>query len=127
MITPILVSQFLWSLGQNVESAVYGHLGTQNLAAYTLTCPIQSLIVGRSADFPRQAGVLIGKRLGRKEYDAAYGDAKKIMTTGLAGRGGGFITAGRAGRAVRGAVPRGRRSPHPGPHAAGGVCDVCAH
>ena len=46
MITPILVSQFLWSLGQNVESAVYGHLGTQNLAAYTLTCPIQSLIVG---------------------------------------------------------------------------------
>ena len=34
MITPILVSQFLWSLGQNVESAVYGHLGMQNLAAY---------------------------------------------------------------------------------------------
>ena len=39
MITPILVSQFLWSLGQNVESAVYGHLGTQNLAAYTLSLP----------------------------------------------------------------------------------------
>ena len=31
------------------------------------------------------AGVLIGKRLGRKEYDAAYGDAKKIMVTGLVG------------------------------------------
>ena len=25
---PILISEFLWSLGQNVESAVYGHLGT---------------------------------------------------------------------------------------------------
>jgi Na+-driven multidrug efflux pump len=46
MILPILLSEFLWSLGQNVESAVYGHLGTANLAAYTLTCPIQSLIVG---------------------------------------------------------------------------------
>ena len=46
MIMPILVSEFLWSLGQNVESAVYGHLGTLNLAAYTLTCPIQGLIVG---------------------------------------------------------------------------------
>ena len=44
MIMPILVSEFLWSLGQNVESAVYGHLGTSNLAAYTLTCPIQGLI-----------------------------------------------------------------------------------
>ena len=79
MITPILVSQFLWSLGQNVESAVYGHLGTQNLAAYTLTCPIQSLIVGALSGLSAAAGVLIGKRLGRREYDAAYGDAKKIM------------------------------------------------
>ena len=34
---PILISEFLWSLGQNVESAVYGHLGTSSLAAYTLT------------------------------------------------------------------------------------------
>ena len=85
MITPILVSQFLWSLGQNVESAVYGHLGTQNLAAYTLTCPIQSLIVGALSGLSAAAGVLIGKRLGRKEYDAAYGDAKKIMVTGLVG------------------------------------------
>ena len=33
MIMPILISEFLWSLGQNVESAVYGH-GTSNLAAY---------------------------------------------------------------------------------------------
>ena len=33
MILPILLSEFLWSLGQNVESAVYGHLGTANLAA----------------------------------------------------------------------------------------------
>lgn len=45
MIMPILISEFLWSLGQNVESAVYGHLGTSNLAAYTLTGPIQGLIV----------------------------------------------------------------------------------
>lgn len=35
MILPILISEFLWSLGQNVESAVYGHLGTASLAAYT--------------------------------------------------------------------------------------------
>lgn len=31
MIMPILISEFLWSLGQNVESAVYGHLGTSNI------------------------------------------------------------------------------------------------
>ena len=31
MIMPILISEFLWSLGQNVESAVYGLLAHQTL------------------------------------------------------------------------------------------------
>ena len=85
MIMPILVSEFLWSLGQNVESAVYGHLGTSNLAAYTLTGPIQGLIVGALSGLSAAAGVMIGKRLGRKEYDEAYAESKKIMYAGLAG------------------------------------------
>ena len=85
MIMPILVSEFLWSLGQNVESAVYGHLGTSNLAAYTLTCPIQGLIVGALSGLSAAAGVIVGKRLGRKEYDEAYTESKKIMYAGLAG------------------------------------------
>ena len=72
MIMPILISKFLWSLGQNVESAVYGHLGTSNLAAYTLTGPIQGLIVGALSGLSAAAGVMVGKRLGRKEYDEAY-------------------------------------------------------
>ena len=85
MIVPILVSEFLWSLGQNVESAVYGHLGTSNLAAYTLTCPIQGLIVGALSGLSAAAGVMVGKRLGRKEYDEAYTESKKIMYAGLIG------------------------------------------
>ncbi len=85
MIMPILVSEFLWSLGQNVESAVYGHFGTSNLAAYTLTCPIQGLIVGALSGLSAAAGVMVGKRLGRKEYDEAYAESKKIMYAGLAG------------------------------------------
>lgn len=85
MIMPILVSEFLWSLGQNVESAVYGHLGTDNLAAYTLTCPIQGLIVGALSGLSAAAGVMVGKRLGNKEYDKAYIESKKIMYAGLIG------------------------------------------
>lgn len=85
MVMPILVSEFLWSLGQNVESAVYGHLGTQNLAAYTLTCPVQGLMVGALSGLSAAAGVLVGKRLGRKEYDGAYLDSRKIMLAGFVG------------------------------------------
>lgn len=85
MITPILVSEFLWSLGQNVESAVYGHLSTESLAAYTLTCPIQGLFCGALSGLSAAAGVMIGKRLGAKEFDGAFKDAKKIMWVGLVG------------------------------------------
>ena len=85
MILPILASEFLWSLGQNVESAVYGHLGSQALAAYTLTCPVQGLMVGALSGLSAAAGVLIGKRLGQKEYDKAYEESKKIMLVGLLG------------------------------------------
>lgn len=85
MVLPILVSEFLWSLGQNVESAVYGHLGSQALAAYTLTCPVQGLMVGALSGLSAAAGVLIGKRLGQKEYDKAYEESKKIMLVGLLG------------------------------------------
>ena len=85
MILPILISEFLWSLGQNVESAVYGHLGTSNLAAYTLTGPIQGLMIGALSGLSAAAGVMVGKRLGRKEYDEAYTESKKIMCAGLVG------------------------------------------
>ena len=85
MILPILISEFLWGLGQNVESAVYGHLGTANLAAYTLTCPVQGLIVGALSGLSAAAGVMVGKRLGKKEYDNAYAESKKIMFAGLIG------------------------------------------
>ena len=85
MILPILVSEFLWSLGQNVESAVYGHLGSGSLAAYTLTCPVQGLMVGALSGLSAAAGVLIGKRLGQKNYDKAYSESKKILLSGLLG------------------------------------------
>ena len=85
MICPILISEFLWSLGQNVESAVYGHLGTQNLAADTLTCPVQGLMAGALSGLSAAAGVLIGKRLGKNEYDTAYEEDGKILKVGLLG------------------------------------------
>lgn len=85
MIAPILLSEFLWSLGQNVFSAVYGHLGTDSLAAYTLTTPVQGLFVGALSGLSAAAGVIVGKQLGSRSYDQAYRDSRKLMEMGLAG------------------------------------------
>ena len=78
MIMPILVSEFLWSLGQNVESAVYGHLGTANLAAYTLTCPIQGLIVSALSGLSAAAGVWLVRGLERKSMTMRIGNPRKL-------------------------------------------------
>ena len=52
---------------------------------HIFTCPIQGLIVGALSGLSAAAGVMVGKRLGRKEYDEAYTESKKIMYAGLAG------------------------------------------
>ena len=67
ILLPLLASEFLWSLGENVYSAIYGNIGTQACAAMTMTTPI-----------------LIGKSLGTQEYDRAYRDAQRLMRCGLA-------------------------------------------
>lgn len=62
-----------------------GVFPSQILGLYTLTSPIQGLIVGALSGLSAAAGVMIGKRLGRKEYNEAYAESKKIMYAGLFG------------------------------------------
>lgn len=83
MLMPLVISEFLWSLGQNVNSAVFGHIGTDSLAAYMLTSPIQGLFVGALSGLSAAAGVIVGRYLGEKDFDEAYSASKKLMWIGL--------------------------------------------
>ena len=82
---PILVCEFLWSLGENVYAVIYGNMGTAACAAMTLTVPIQTLMTGALSGLAQAAGILIGKSLGSREYDRAYRDSKRLMLYGLVG------------------------------------------
>ena len=85
MLLPILVNEFLWSLGENVYAAIYGNLGTDACAAMTLTYSIQGLLIGALSGLSQAAGILIGKELGKKDYDSAYEKSKKLVWYGLVG------------------------------------------
>lgn len=85
MLLPVLICEFVWSLGENVYAAIYGHLGTQSCAAMTLTNPIQGLLIGALCGLSQAAGVIVGKLLGNGEYDEAYSASKKLMAYGFAG------------------------------------------
>lgn len=83
ILIPILVNEFLWSLGENIYAMIYGHLGTLSCAAMTLTNPIQGLMIGALSGLSGAAGVLIGKNLGKKDFDLAYSQSKKLLIMGL--------------------------------------------
>lgn len=85
ILLPILVNEFLWSLGENIYATVYGHLGTESLAAMTLTNPIQGLMIGALSGLAGATGILIGKQLGRGDYERAYLDSKRLIKAGLVG------------------------------------------
>lgn len=85
MLLPILVCEFMWSLGENVYASIYGHLGTDSCAAMTLINPIQGVMIGALCGLSQAAGIIIGKRLGNEEYDEAYLESKKLMVYGFVG------------------------------------------
>lgn len=85
MLLPILVCEFLWSLGENVYAAIYGHMGTDASAAMTLINPIQSLVIGALCGLSQAASVIIGKKLGSREYDEAYQNSWRLIRYGFLG------------------------------------------
>ena len=85
MLLPLLVCEVVWSLGENVYAAIYGHMSTDASAAMTLTNPLQGLVIGALCGLSQAASVIIGKHLGRGENETAYGSAKKLMVYGAIG------------------------------------------
>lgn len=85
MLLPILVCEVAWSLGENVYTMIYGHMGTKAGAAMVLMNPVQGLVIGALCGLSQAAGVLIGKRLGSQEFEQAYREAKKLLCYGAAG------------------------------------------
>lgn len=85
ILMPILANEFLWSLGENIYGIIYGHLGSTSCAAMTLTYPVQGLLIGALSGISSAAGIIIGKKLGQKDFQTAYTNSKSLIFYGVAG------------------------------------------
>ena len=85
MLIPVVVNEFLWSVGQSINTFVYGHMSTDELAGMSLTGSVQGLTIGALSGIAQAAGILVGKRLGEGEYDKAYQESKKLCEYGFVG------------------------------------------
>ena len=87
ILLPIMVCEFLWSLGENVYGGVYGHIGTDSAAAMVLSYPIQNIMIGTLTGVSQAAGIMVGKMLGNKDYDDALWSSRRLVVYGLLGSG----------------------------------------
>ena len=85
MLLQVVINEFLWSVGQSINTFVYGHMGTEELAGMSLTGSVQGLTIGALSGLAQAAGILIGKRLGEGEYTRAYQESKKLCVYGFIG------------------------------------------
>lgn len=85
MLLPLLVCEVLWSLGENVYAAIYGHMSIDASAAMTLINPIQGLVIGTLCGLSQAASVLVGKRLGSEDYEGAYWASQRLLVYGAVG------------------------------------------
>lgn len=70
--SPIIINEFLWGAGDTMYSVIYGHIGTEAMAAMTLTLPIQNLSIGLFTGVSSAAAILVGNSLGKGTYAGAY-------------------------------------------------------
>jgi putative MATE family efflux protein len=80
---PIVMTELLWVLGESGYAVIYGRMGTDNLAAMTMTYPLQGLAIGLLSGLAGAASVLIGNRLGAGNFDGAIDYAGKLIRIGV--------------------------------------------
>lgn len=85
IVWPIVLNEFSWSLGENIYASIYGRLGTDAMAAMTLTGPLQGMFIGMFSGLSSAAVVMVGKRLGNDNRREAYSISRLLMKAGVAG------------------------------------------
>lgn len=85
VVIPLVVADFLWSLGENVYTMVYGHTNLVSSAAMTMTIPLVSLYIGLLMGFSQAAGILIGRDLGLCQSNLAMSHSKTILKMSFVG------------------------------------------
>lgn len=82
---PLLINEFVWSLGESIYTGIYGVIGTKEATSMIITYPIQSICISVFVGVASAAGVVVGNKLGEDEYEAAYDYAKKFLVLGMMG------------------------------------------
>ncbi|WP_105617682.1 MATE family efflux transporter [Vallitalea okinawensis] len=82
---PLLLNEGIWAVGDSMFSVIYGRMGTNEVAAMTITYPIQSLCIAFFVGLGSATGIILGKELGANRNDIAFEYSKKFIRIGIMG------------------------------------------
>lgn len=68
---PQSLNTLLWALGTLTYQIIFGHMGTTELAVFSMIGPFESLLYATFMGISVACSVLIGQSLGRDEFDTA--------------------------------------------------------
>lgn len=83
--SPVVLNEFLWAVGQTAYAVVYGRMGTDEMAAMTLTYPIQGLSTGLFSGISTAAAIMVGNFLGQDDNPEAYRLSVRFIRVGIVG------------------------------------------
>ncbi len=76
--SPVVLNEFAWALGMTVYSGVFARVGTDAIAAYSVTSTVSQLAGVFFLGTANAAAVMIGKRIGEGDRDTAFLWAKRF-------------------------------------------------
>ncbi|UTC62861.1 MATE family efflux transporter [Treponema sp. OMZ 787] len=78
IVMPVLINESLWSLGITFHHKIFAGIGTFAYASYNITNTVSMLTWVIFIGFGNGVSVLIGKKIGEKNYDEAKTYAAKV-------------------------------------------------
>ncbi|MGR5149606.1 MATE family efflux transporter [Photobacterium alginatilyticum] len=76
---PNSINMMLWALGTLTYQMVFGHMGTTELAVFSMLGPFESLCYSMFFGISVACSVLMGQSLGRNEFDTALAMTKFFL------------------------------------------------
>lgn len=82
---PLLLNELLWVIGDSTFSVIYGRMGIDEMAAMTMTFPIQGMSIGFMTGLGAATGIMLGNKLGNDENEEAIECAWCFIALGILG------------------------------------------
>ncbi|HEY9594980.1 MAG TPA: MATE family efflux transporter, partial [Spirochaetia bacterium] len=79
VIVPVVGNEVGWALGLAVEIAVFGHVGTESVAAYNIADTAIKLVIVVFFGTTNANAIIVGKRIGQRDTEGAVRAARYCM------------------------------------------------